>query len=321
MTMNGPAEPFAEIPAGALGIVAPGRTAMWRALVACTFATCAIASALADSKPEGQIGATGYIAPATGIILMRAPPDAIIRTIYVHLGDHMKKGDPLVELVDDAPKAELGIAAAEYDTATRNATLRTAAAALSLSLAEEKLQRAQKEAAAYRAVGAGGTSSKELIELAGSVEEARLSVELEKAKQQQVQTETDTAAKTAAARLDLAKTKLATYFLHAPSDGTILKLDRSVGDATTGEPLLQFADLSAMTVICQVYEGDMLKLKRGMKATVQATGIPDLGPGVVEQIGQLIDTRSQLGEVRIRLDRVTPADRLVGMSVEVVIGP
>ena len=35
----------------------------------------------------------------------------------------------------------------------------------------------------------------------------------------------------------------------------------------------------------------------------------------------LIDTRTQLGDIFVKLDSPEPADRLVGMEVEIVIGP
>jgi hypothetical protein len=54
---------------------------------------------------------------------------------------------------------------------------------------------------------------------------------------------------------------------------------------------------------------------------VKNSAFPDLGAGRVESVGRLIGTRSQLGDVRIRLDKNEPADRLVGMEVEIVIGP
>jgi len=291
------------------------------AIAAVLIAWGAVSPAAAQPKAEGQIGATGYIAPAGGIVVLHGPPGAVIRVINVHVGDRVKKGDALMALDDEAAKAEEKLAELDLDTATKTAAERQAVEAQTLRRAEQKLQRAQKEAASYRAVGTGGTSYKEISQLAEDVEEAQFALEVEKAKQQQTAVETANAVSAATARLELAKAKLASYVLRAPSDGTILQIERSVGDAATAEPLIQFADLSSMSVVCQVYEGDMLKLKRGMKATITAAGIPDLGTGVVEQIGQLIDARSQLGEVRLRLDRSSPADRLVGMSVEVVIAP
>jgi multidrug efflux pump subunit AcrA (membrane-fusion protein) len=293
-----------------------------RLVLGCLMAMCVGFSAFAEQpKVDGQIGATGYITPGSGIVLMQGPANAAIRAIYVHVGDQVKKGDALIAFDDEAAKGEENIAVLDVDTATKVADRRTAIEDLTLRIAERKLQRAQKEAAAYRAVGAGGTSFKEVSQLAEDVEEARLAVEVQKVKQQQVQTEIGNAAKAAAVRLEIAKVKIAGYVLRAPSDGTILRIDRSPGNKTAAEPVLQFADLSTMFVVCQVYEGDMLKLKKGMKARITRTGIPDLGTGVVERVGQLIDGQSQLGEVRLRLDRNTPADRLVGMSVEVLIAP
>jgi multidrug resistance efflux pump len=284
-------------------------------------ALVAVSAADAQPKAEGQIGATGYIAPANGVILLRGPTGAVIGAIYVHVGDHLKKGDPLIAFDDTAPKGEEKVAALELDTAIKMAAQREAVEAQTLRRAEQKLQRAQKEAASYRAVGVGGTSYKEISQLVDDVEEAQFAVDVEKAKQQEAVVETANAVSAAAARLEVAKAKVASYVLRAPSDGTVLQIERSVGDTAGSEPLMQFADLSTMFVICQVYEGDMLKLKRGMKATITTAGIPDLGTGAVEQVGQLIDGRSQLGEVRLRLDRNSPADRLVGMSVEVLIAP
>src|ERR1700733_4377125 len=143
--MNEPADRFDEEgPADRVRRARFCRTAISRAIMGSLVASCVMSAAVADSKPEGQIGATGFIAPRSGIILMRTPPDAVIRTIYVHLGDHVKKGDPLVALDDDAIKAELNIAMLEYDAATRSAAQRTGIESLTLSLAEAKLQRAQK---------------------------------------------------------------------------------------------------------------------------------------------------------------------------------
>jgi multidrug resistance efflux pump len=87
------------------------------------------------------------------------------------------------------------------------------------------------------------------------------------------------------------------------------------------DPVLEFGDLSTMYVDAQVYQGDLVKVRPGMKVTIKNSAFANLGGGTVESVGQLIGTRSQLGDVLIRLDKNDPADRLVGMEVEVVIGP
>jgi HlyD family secretion protein len=297
------------------------RGELLKALTLCVMAVLAVPANAAETKSDAQIGGTGRVVPGNGVLLLRGIPGAPIAAVYVHAGDAVKKGDPLVAFDDAAAKADASVAALDVETAGKLADQRIAVETLAVRLAEQKLQRAQQEAASYRAIGAGGTSDREVTRLAAAVDETRLGLELEKAKELQVHTETDSAARQAQLRYEAAKAKLAKYVLRAPADGVVLRLDRAVGEDAADEPVLQFADLSTMFVICQIYEGDMLKLKRGMKATIKSVGIADLGGGTVDQVGQLIDTRSQLGEVRIRLDHPDPADRLVGMAVEVVISP
>ncbi len=78
-------------------------------------------------------------------------------------------------------------------------------------------------------------------------------------------------------------------------------------------------DLRTMYVVCQVYEGDLLKLKPGMGATIKAEPLAKPLRGKIEDVGRIIETRARLGEIRIRLDSAEPANRLVGMEVEVTI--
>ena len=82
---------------------------------------------------------------------------------------------------------------------------------------------------------------------------------------------------------------------------------------------IELGDLTAMYVICQVFQGDMLKLKPGMKATIKSSALDQSLAGTVEEIGRVIDTKAQLGEAKIRLDDARLPSRLVGMEVEVQI--
>jgi hypothetical protein len=72
-------------------------------------------------------------------------------------------------------------------------------------------------------------------------------------------------------------------------------------------------------VVSQVDEGDLLRLKPGMEATITAQSFSKPLHGRIEEIGRLIDTQARLGEVRIRLDSADPASRVVGMQVDVAI--
>jgi multidrug resistance efflux pump len=87
-----------------------------------------------------------------------------------------------------------------------------------------------------------------------------------------------------------------------------------------GEPVIRMADLRSMDVTCQVYEADLLKIRPGMRATIKNNAFAKPLNGVVRTVGRMVEARAKLGEVRIRLDNPSPANRLVGMEVEVVIG-
>ncbi len=78
-------------------------------------------------------------------------------------------------------------------------------------------------------------------------------------------------------------------------------------------------DLRSMYVVCQVYEGDLLRLKPGMRATIKAQPLAKPLYGRIEQIGRIVDSRTRLAEITLKLDSPDPANRLVGMEVEVDI--
>jgi multidrug resistance efflux pump len=273
----------------------------------------------AQQNSQAQVGCTGRVLPAGGIVAIGGIAGSTIRAVKVNAGTDVKRGDPLIELDDDFAKEDETLTALDLDATTKANDARLKVQALTVQLADQRLQRAQREAASYRAIGKEGTSEKEVARLDGNVEEARMALAIEDAKDQQLHTETASAARSAAKRLEAAKLRADKYVLRAPSDGTVLRIDRVVGEMVTGEPVLQFADLSSMDIACQVYQGDLLRLRSGMSATIKHTGLPDLGPGTVEQISRLVETRSQLGEVRIRLKKAEPANRLVGLEVEVTI--
>jgi multidrug resistance efflux pump len=107
--------------------------------------------------------------------------------------------------------------------------------------------------------------------------------------------------------------------LRAPVDGTVLKVTRRVGERLGGEPGVQLGDLRIMYVVCQVYEGDLLRLRPGMTATIRSPVLSQPLRGRIEEVGRTIETQARLGEVRIRLDSADPASRLVGMQVDVSI--
>jgi HlyD family secretion protein len=288
--------------------------------LALTVAALSLALTGAGVVRAQEIGAIGRIAPAGGVVSVGGPPGQFVRAVHVKVGDAVRVGDPLLSLDDDPAAAEQELTALDTQGLAKLAEERAGLQATAVRAASQRLRRAERDLAAYRAVGTNSTTERELSRLEALVEEARAAVELEQAKQTQLRAEAAHAARVSARRMELTQGRAAQAgVLRAPVAGTVLRIDRRAGERLGAEPAVQIADLSAMQVVAQVHEGDLLKLAPGMKTTVRSTALAKPLSGTVERISRIVDTRSRLGEVAIRLDSPDPANRLVGMEVEVLI--
>lgn len=270
------------------------------------------------AESPSDIGATGTIEPKGGVVLLSGVPGATIKTINVHVGQHVKKGDLLMTLVDDQAQFDAKTAANALDKARRDAKESIAAEALTLKLDQEHYEQARKDAELYRELGPDATSIHQQAVLNGAAEDAQVALTIERKRYAQVRADGAADIDSATKNYDGAAFRLANYQLHAPSDGVILAINQHVGEALGG-PALQMGDISAMYVSCQVFQGDLLKVKPGMKATITSNAFDKALSGTVEYAGRLVQTTAQLGEVKIRLDNTDLASRLVGMEVNVKI--
>ncbi len=185
-------------------------------------------------------------------------------------------------------------------------------------VAEKKWKQAQADAAAYRALGPTATSTRQIATSDTAAFEAKAAYQAEVSKARQVRAGAAVDIQSAARRLKVANDTLATYQIHAPSSGTILRIDQHAGENANG-PIVELGDISAMYVVTQVFQGDLLKLKPGMKARINNSALGRELTGTIEQVSRLVDTKAQLGDLRIRLDDTNLASRVVGMEVEVKI--
>jgi HlyD family secretion protein len=265
---------------------------------------------------EQNSGAIGQIVPSGGVVTVGGEPGAVVAAIRVKPGDTVKAGDVLMTLESEALKSDRDQARSEFQSAKKLGDSQVAAQNLAVELARQRLVEATRQLAAYRSLGDRSVSANESARLESVETQAKLSLQIEEAKQDSTKIDADKSIQAAAKRLASANTSME---LRAPSDGTILKIDRRVGQRLGNDPAVQMGDLSTMYVTCQVYEGDLLRLKPGMKATVKSATLTTPISGTIEEVGRIVDTRSRLGDIRIRLDNPEPANRLVGMEVEVVI--
>jgi multidrug resistance efflux pump len=271
-------------------------------------------AAPAIAADANNTGAVGQIAPAGGIIDLGGSPTAIITSVTVGVGDAVKAGQLLATVVDDS-QANHVEAARELERAKKSADQQVAGQEASVKQASQQLAQAAREYESYKALGPNSTSARDLGRAADSVTQAQLALKIEKSK---LVVTKATAANSVADATRQLKVASAAEEIRAPIDGTVLFVDNRVGAHPIG-PIVRMGDLRNMYVVCQVYEGDLLKLRRGMRATIKSTTLPHSLGGTVDSVGRIVDSRAKLGDVRIRLDQPDPANRLVGMEVEVVI--
>ncbi|MDR1451341.1 MAG: efflux RND transporter periplasmic adaptor subunit [Helicobacteraceae bacterium] len=191
------------------------------------------------------IDAVGEIC-AIKLVNVGAQVSGQIETIEVKIGDAVKKGD-LIARIDGATQQN-EIDATEAKLENYKAQLRSSEVAL--RIADSKYNRAKKL----------------LNNNAVSAQEAEdIENEYETAKSRAV--ENASLIKQTEISLQNAKKNLAYATITAPLDGTIVSLPAKVGqtlNAALDAPVVaQIADLSAIEILVEISEGDILKVKEG----------------------------------------------------------
>lgn len=93
------------------------------------------------------------------------------------------------------------------------------------------------------------------------------------------------------------------YSIRAPFSGTILESKVKKGMfLQTGEELFDFADLSTVWVLADVYEGDLAKVHPGMKAEVSTSFYPGSFSGTITSIYNVVDEKTRTVKARIELN-------------------
>ena len=274
------------------------------------------AAAQTPQKPAAGTGAVGHIVPASGVIGVPGTPGAEVTGVYVRAGQFVKAGTLLMRTRAPSAEGDVAVAQSQLKAAQDLAARQAAAQTLSVELARARNEQAQAAVTAYRNLGSALSSKKELDTLVNAAANAEAELKIELARLRVVQAQNDSGIRNARLQAEYAARGSE---LRAPVDGTVLKVTRRVGERLGGEPGVQLGDLRTMYVVCQVYEGDLLRLKPGMVATIRSQVFAKPLRGRIEEVGRTIDTQARLGEVRIRLDSAEPASRLVGMQVDVSI--
>jgi HlyD family secretion protein len=303
-----------------------------------------------------DIGALGKIRPAGGVLPLVGTHGATISEIVVQEGETVTRGQLLIVFQTQAAQrlevemAKLAIREAEEmgarAIALQQLRLRQADEVGRLSLdsqtnrikvaevengfAQRRLERFQKlkdnrlsaqqmdqrrseaEIAASKLMGA--RQEVERITLERKLRMASARTELERLRlnrQLQVQR--------ARQQKAIAEEKLRRSVLTAPSAGRILEIPQQVGEMVSGRPVVLMADLDHMEVVAEVFEGDLLKLRPGMPATISSSALPQPLDGEVLSVGRLVNPAARTANVVIRLKDAETASKLINMEVDVTI--
>ena len=260
-----------------------------------------------DMVTEGTftttVEAKGQLKPISASVVSPSV-DGTVGSISVQAGQTVNEGDVLMTIKND-----------ELD---RN----VAEAQRAVAAAQEDLSNAQKALAAAQAVPAMGNDTDAA---SGAT--------------------TDTSAVSSAQRnlasaqatLEQANAKAAERTVTAPSSGSIVELNATVGatvtggvvmgegDTSGGKQCMQIADLSKMKVTVQVGEKDIAKIAVGQSANVTYPAFPDIvSEGTVTAIASVANSDSSYGggSVTFNVDILieAPDARLKpGMTAEVSI--
>jgi cobalt-zinc-cadmium efflux system membrane fusion protein len=95
------------------------------------------------------------------------------------------------------------------------------------------------------------------------------------------------------------------FLIRAPRGGVVVKRLVNIGEEVRGDganPLLVLADLSAVWVIAEVPERDLLLVQKGRKAEVEVTSFPGKRyRGKVNHIGEVVNPDTRTIQVRVVL--------------------
>ncbi len=195
---------------------------------------------------------------ASQLVSVGAQVSGQIKKLYVHLGDVIKKNDPIAEIDPSTQQNALSDTKAkltniEAQLASKKATLRQAQQAYKRQQKMRRLDASPQEDL-ENAEATLAVTKAEIKALNAQIDQARIAVDT--------------------AQIDLNYTQI-----RAPMDGTVVSLPVKVGqtvNAVQSAPtILKLAQLSTMTVKAEISEADVIRVKPGQKVYFTILGAPD----------------------------------------------
>ncbi|MGI6230254.1 MAG: efflux RND transporter periplasmic adaptor subunit [Tractidigestivibacter sp.] len=194
---------------------------------------------------KNAVTASGNVQPVSSVVVT-PEVDGIISEVNVAEGSVVTEGDVLLTIKNDSLDKSVREAKTALDSANKDVS-----------------QAWDSYNATVTAYNAGEVDYNATVDAANAVDSANATL-------QSAQESYDEAVATADKRT-----------VRAPASGSVIVMNAVSGASTTststsGQPLIQIADVSQMTVKVQVNEVDIPKIAVGQKATVTFSALPDV---------------------------------------------
>ncbi|MBF2009389.1 MAG: ABC exporter membrane fusion protein [Chlorogloeopsis fritschii C42_A2020_084] len=132
--------------------------------------------------------------------------------------------------------------------------------------------------------------------------------------------------KSAISAVKQAKAEHDLTYVKAPIDGKVLKAHAKSGEVVATAGIVEIGKTSQMSVIAEVYQTDIQKVRPGQKAVITSTAFSKKLQGTVSEIGLLVDRQSILSinpgadtdrrviQVKIRIDNPADSELVAGLT-------
>jgi multidrug efflux pump subunit AcrA (membrane-fusion protein) len=267
-----------------------------------------------------KIGGTGRIQPAGGVIQVWGPRGVEVERVLVKEGDRVKFGATLFTLGERRTREiEEGFAAKRLQAVESQGASRMRLAELELQSAKLAERHAAADLDQLGQLNDKLSSERERRQRAQALESAQSAVRVANARIEDLRTSIAADRRAAHEAIELARSHLSRTVVTAPLSATVLEVSVRAGTTLGQTAALTLGDTATMHVEADVFEGDLPKIKTGMAARATNPALGTQLAGSVVHIGRLIDPKARTGKVLVRLDQPAPADRFIGMQVDVTI--
>jgi multidrug efflux pump subunit AcrA (membrane-fusion protein) len=267
-----------------------------------------------------KIGAMGRLKPSKGILAVGVPSGNTLLSVLVDRGDVVRRGTPLMAIQDTGQnKADIALAELDLKEAVSATQKAIDIKKIEANIARMEFDHASSALQRLLSGGADTYSAQSKEDREHVVRTTKSRLEVVQQDLERLEMEREAKISKARMRLEAAKKKLQQVVLASPIDGTVLELLQGPGDIGGGGPALKIADLRQMDAVIEVFEGDVLKLSPGLKATITSKSLPMTMSGKIISIGQIVNTQSRNSEVVIGLDDPGTAAKLINLEVNVSI--